>query len=149
MRPLGVIPNNNSDTLAHSPATGKPCIPGAMYTHIDNRKLHTRRKSAIHRTSRVAERHCTQPRTRRLICLLVSYSRFSDLVSVRLALYLLGKLFISMVFTSVYLFTSELYPTRYRHTFIGFSSMIGRIGNITAPLTPALVSIHRLHLLFR
>ncbi|XP_026319002.1 solute carrier family 22 member 7-like [Hyposmocoma kahamanoa] len=61
-----------------------------------------------------------------------------DLVSVRLALFLLGKLFISMVFTSVYLFTSELYPTRYRHTFIGFSSMIGRIGTITAPLTPAL-----------
>ncbi|XP_052749979.1 organic cation transporter protein-like isoform X2 [Galleria mellonella] len=62
----------------------------------------------------------------------------SDLTTVRLVLFLLGKFGISIVFTSLYLFTSELYPTQYRHTLLAFSSMIGRLGSITAPLTPLL-----------
>lgn len=77
------------------------------------------------------------------ICLLdssVATICFSDLETLRLVLFLLGKFGISVVFTSLYLFTSELYPTEYRHTLLAFSSMIGRIGSITAPLTPALVS---------
>ncbi|XP_026319114.1 organic cation transporter protein-like [Hyposmocoma kahamanoa] len=61
-----------------------------------------------------------------------------DLATLRLVLFLLGKFGISVVFTSLYLFTSELYPTEYRHTLLAFSSMVGRIGSITAPLTPAL-----------
>ncbi|XP_068617412.1 organic cation transporter protein-like [Battus philenor] len=63
----------------------------------------------------------------------------ADLYVVRLLIYLLGKFSISMVMTSVYLFTSELYPTEYRHSLLAFSSMIGRIGSISAPLTPALM----------
>ncbi|XP_039755248.1 organic cation transporter protein-like [Pararge aegeria] len=63
-----------------------------------------------------------------------------DLSVLRLVVYLLGKFGISTVVTSIYLYTSELYPTEYRHTFLAFSSMIGRIGSITAPLTPALMS---------
>lgn len=65
----------------------------------------------------------------------------SELNVVRLVIYLLGKFGISVVMTSLYLFTSELYPTEYRHTLLAFSSMIGRIGSISAPLTPALVSV--------
>ncbi|XP_023935715.2 organic cation transporter protein [Bicyclus anynana] len=57
----------------------------------------------------------------------------------RLVLYLVGKFGISVVMTSVYLFTSELYPTEFRHSLLAFSSMIGRIGSITAPLTPVLM----------
>ncbi|XP_023935630.2 organic cation transporter protein-like [Bicyclus anynana] len=63
-----------------------------------------------------------------------------DMTVLRLIIYLLGKFGISMVVTSIYLYTSELYPTEYRHTFLAFSSMIGRIGSITAPLTPALMT---------
>ncbi|XP_050677880.1 organic cation transporter protein-like [Leptidea sinapis] len=59
---------------------------------------------------------------------------------VSLAVYLIGKYSIAMVMTSVYVYTAELYPTRYRHSLFAFSSMIGRIGSITAPLTPALAS---------
>ncbi|GBP29325.1 Solute carrier family 22 member 13 [Eumeta japonica] len=55
-----------------------------------------------------------------------------------MVLFLLGKFGIAVVFTSLYLFTSELYPTQHRHKLLAFSSMIGRIGSITAPLTPAL-----------
>ncbi|CAG9562779.1 unnamed protein product [Danaus chrysippus] len=58
----------------------------------------------------------------------------------RLVFFLLGKFSISMVMTSLYLYTSELYPTEYRHSLLAFSSMIGRIGAITAPLTPVLMS---------
>lgn len=54
-----------------------------------------------------------------------------------LALYLIGKFSIAMVMTSVYVYTAELYPTKYRHSLFAFSSMMGRIGSITAPLTPA------------
>ncbi|KAG7299221.1 hypothetical protein JYU34_017774 [Plutella xylostella] len=61
--------------------------------------------------------------------------------TVRLVLFLIGKFGISVVFTSLYLFTSELYPTEYRHSLLAFSSMIGRVGSITAPLTPALRDI--------
>ncbi|XP_046977822.1 organic cation transporter protein-like [Vanessa cardui] len=63
----------------------------------------------------------------------------SDLYVLRLIIFLLGKFGISVVMTSVYLFTSELYPTEYRHSLLAFSSMIGRIGSITAPLTPVLM----------
>ncbi|RVE42198.1 hypothetical protein evm_013147 [Chilo suppressalis] len=63
----------------------------------------------------------------------------SELTVLRLIVFLLGKFGISVVFTSLYLFTSELYPTQYRHSLLAFSSMIGRIGSITAPLTPVLM----------
>ncbi|CAK1585777.1 unnamed protein product [Parnassius mnemosyne] len=66
-----------------------------------------------------------------------------DMTVFRLVIYLLGKFGISVVMTSMYLFTSELYPTEYRHSLLAFSSMIGRIGSISAPLTPALMEYWR------
>ncbi|XP_050348547.1 organic cation transporter protein-like [Nymphalis io] len=63
----------------------------------------------------------------------------TDYYAVRLVIFLLGKFGISTVMTSVYLYTSELYPTEFRHTLLAFSSMVGRIGSITAPLTPVLM----------
>ncbi|XP_014355732.2 organic cation transporter protein [Papilio machaon] len=62
-----------------------------------------------------------------------------SLYGISLFLYLLGKYCTGVVFTSLYLFTTELYPTRHRHSFLGFSSMMGRIGSIVAPLTPPLM----------
>ncbi|XP_028161575.1 organic cation transporter protein-like [Ostrinia furnacalis] len=62
----------------------------------------------------------------------------SEMTVLRLVIFLLGKFGIALVFTSLYLFTSELYPTQYRHSLLAFSSMIGRVGSITAPLTPVL-----------
>ncbi|XP_047531043.1 organic cation transporter protein-like [Vanessa atalanta] len=63
----------------------------------------------------------------------------TDYYAVRLVIFLLGKFGISTVMTSVYLYTSELYPTEFRHSLLAFSSMIGRVGSITAPLTPVLM----------
>lgn len=65
-----------------------------------------------------------------------------------LAVYLLGKYTISIVVTSLYIFTNELFPTQYRTSLLAFSSMVGRIGSITAPLTPALASMVWEHLPF-
>ncbi|XP_059057507.1 organic cation transporter protein-like [Achroia grisella] len=61
-----------------------------------------------------------------------------DQYAASLALYLIGTYCIAMVMTSVYVYTAELYPTKYRHSLFAFSSMMGRIGSILAPLTPAL-----------
>ncbi|KOB66489.1 Organic cation transporter, partial [Operophtera brumata] len=57
---------------------------------------------------------------------------------VSLTVYLIGKCSISAVTTAIYVYTAELYPTKYRHNLFAFSSMVGRIGSITAPLTPAI-----------
>lgn len=56
-----------------------------------------------------------------------------------LFLFLTGKFFTGLVMTSLYLYTAELYPTRHRHSFLGMSSMLGRIGSVVAPLTPPLM----------
>ncbi|KAL4713919.1 hypothetical protein ACJJTC_015573 [Scirpophaga incertulas] len=63
-----------------------------------------------------------------------------ELSIVRLCIYLVGKYSISAVFSSLYLYTLELYPTQYRHRLLAFSSMIGRVGSITAPLTLTLAT---------
>ncbi|CAK1555076.1 unnamed protein product [Leptosia nina] len=60
------------------------------------------------------------------------------LFGISLAVYLIGKYCISMVITALYVYTAELYPTKYRHSLFAFSSMIGRLGSIAAPLTPAM-----------
>lgn len=67
------------------------------------------------------------------------YIFITGLYSASLAIYLVGKYSIAMVMTSVYVYTAELYPTKYRHSLFAFSSMMGRIGSIIAPLTPAFV----------
>ncbi|KAJ8716896.1 hypothetical protein PYW07_003523 [Mythimna separata] len=54
-----------------------------------------------------------------------------------LLVYLTAKFCIAMVATSVYVYTAELYPTCHRHSLFAFSSMMGRIGSMVAPLTPA------------
>ncbi|XP_045521879.1 organic cation transporter protein-like [Pieris brassicae] len=65
----------------------------------------------------------------------------AELSAFRMVVYLAGKFGISLVFTSLYLYTSELYPTEFRHSLLGFSSMIGRIGSVCAPLTPLLTNL--------
>lgn len=61
--------------------------------------------------------------------------------TISLILFFAGKCFIHHSFTSLYVYTSELWPTNVRHSLMGLCSMVGRIGSITAPLTPLLVRI--------
>lgn len=51
---------------------------------------------------------------------------------IQLTLFLIGKFFITVSFSTLYTYTSEMYPTNYRNTLFGFSSGFGRIGSILA-----------------
>lgn len=57
----------------------------------------------------------------------------------KLFLFLLGKVCITIAFTVLYVFTSELFPTYVRQSFLSACSTIGSFGTIIAPQTPLLV----------
>ncbi|KAK2882355.1 solute carrier family 22 member 6-A [Channa argus] len=57
----------------------------------------------------------------------------TEMQSVRTTLACLGKGFTSASFTTVYLFTGELYPTIIRQTGMGFVSTMARVGSMAAP----------------
>ncbi|XP_065819104.1 solute carrier family 22 member 6 [Labrus bergylta] len=57
----------------------------------------------------------------------------ADMQTVRTTLACLGKGFTSASFTTVYLYTGELYPTVIRQTGMGFVSTMARIGSMAAP----------------
>ncbi|KAL3066246.1 hypothetical protein OYC64_016240 [Pagothenia borchgrevinki] len=72
----------------------------------------------------------------------------ADMQTVRTTLACLGKCFTSASFTTVYLYTSELYPTVLRQTGLGFVSTMARVGSMAAPavlildeVLPALPSV--------
>lgn len=59
----------------------------------------------------------------------------------RLIMFLIGKCSITVSFTVLYVFTTEMYPTNLRNSLVCACSMIGRIGSMAAPQTPFLVCI--------
>ncbi|KAJ4920414.1 hypothetical protein JOQ06_005151 [Pogonophryne albipinna] len=72
----------------------------------------------------------------------------ADMQTVRTTLACLGKCFTSASFTTVYLYTGELYPTVLRQTGMGFVSTMARVGSMAAPavlildeVLPALPSV--------
>ncbi|KAM9788651.1 solute carrier family 22 member 6-A [Neosynchiropus ocellatus] len=72
----------------------------------------------------------------------------TDMQTLRTTLACLGKAFTSSSFTTVYLYTGELYPTVVRQTGMGLVSTMARIGSMAAPavlildeIFPALPSI--------
>uniref|UniRef100_UPI003AAF0E12 solute carrier family 22 member 6 isoform X1 n=1 Tax=Centroberyx gerrardi TaxID=166262 RepID=UPI003AAF0E12 len=72
----------------------------------------------------------------------------TEMQTFRTALACLGKGFTSASFTTVYLYTGELYPTVIRQTGMGFVSTMARVGSMAAPavlildeVLPALPSV--------
>lgn len=61
----------------------------------------------------------------------------------KLALYLIGKFSIAVSFSTLYTFTSEIFPTNCRHTLFGFCSGFGRIGSIIATQASLLQATNR------
>ncbi|XP_008302228.1 solute carrier family 22 member 6 [Stegastes partitus] len=57
----------------------------------------------------------------------------TDMQTLRTVLACLGKGFTSASFTTVYLYTGELYPTVIRQTGMGFVSTMARVGSMAAP----------------
>lgn len=68
-------------------------------------------------------------------------SRFvpEEYSAVGLFLFLVARISSSVAFNTVYVHTTEMWPTPVRHTLMALSSTLGRIGSIMAPLTPLLV----------
>ncbi|XP_073894110.1 solute carrier family 22 member 7 isoform X6 [Macaca fascicularis] len=62
----------------------------------------------------------------------------SDMKSWSTVLAVMGKGFSEAAFTTVYLFTSELYPTVLRQTGMGLTALVGRLGGSLAPLAALL-----------
>ncbi|XP_078497458.1 solute carrier family 22 member 7-like [Lissotriton helveticus] len=54
--------------------------------------------------------------------------------ALRTTIAVIGKGFAGAIFTTLILFSTELYPTVLRHNGFGFNSFIGRIGTSVAPL---------------
>ncbi|KAM9728945.1 LOW QUALITY PROTEIN: solute carrier family 22 member 6 [Menidia menidia] len=57
----------------------------------------------------------------------------ADMQTLRTTLACLGKAFTSASFTTVYLYTGELYPTVLRQTGMGLVSTMARVGSMAAP----------------
>ncbi|XP_063823887.1 organic cation transporter protein-like [Ostrinia nubilalis] len=53
-------------------------------------------------------------------------------------LYFLGRFVTTFTFATVYMYTSELFPTYTRNSMHALCSAIGRVGSILAPMTPLL-----------
>lgn len=57
-----------------------------------------------------------------------------------ISLFFVGKCFVTVAFTGLYVYTSELWPTSIRHSMMSLCSTVGRIGAAAAPMAPLLVS---------
>lgn len=74
-----------------------------------------------------------------LSCIGSQYIPVANYAGIRLCLFLLGKAAITVSFTTLYVFTSEMFPTSLRNSLVLICSTVGRIGSMSAPQTPLLV----------
>ncbi|XP_043258725.1 solute carrier family 22 member 4-like isoform X2 [Colletes gigas] len=74
-------------------------------------------------------------------CLAIQFVPTGSWTFLPLILYMGGKWCITMSFSTVYIYTAELFPTNLRHSLLGICSMTGRMGSILSPQTPLLAQI--------
>ncbi|XP_033326051.2 organic cation transporter protein isoform X2 [Megalopta genalis] len=76
-----------------------------------------------------------------VFCLAIQFVPSGSWSFIPLILYMGGKWCITMSFSTVYIYTAELFPTNVRHSLLGICSMTGRMGSILSPQTPLLAQI--------
>ncbi|GJQ83491.1 hypothetical protein Trydic_g19283 [Trypoxylus dichotomus] len=64
-----------------------------------------------------------------------------DNTNLKLLLFLLGKFFVTISYTVLYMYTTEMFPTNLRHSLLATCSMFGRFGSMVAPQIPLLVRV--------
>ena len=64
---------------------------------------------------------------------------FTDTTWVGIVLSNIGKFGATGGFSTIYVFTAELFPTNLRNSVVGTSSMVARIGGIISPYIADLV----------
>lgn len=74
------------------------------------------------------------------ISIIASKSLPTHLNALSIAFFFIGKCFITVAFSSLYVYTGELWPTNIRLSVMSFCSTVGRAGAALAPLTPLLVN---------
>ncbi|XP_017792387.1 PREDICTED: solute carrier family 22 member 21-like isoform X3 [Habropoda laboriosa] len=74
-------------------------------------------------------------------CLAIQFLPTGSWTFLPLVLYMGGKWCITMSFSTIYIYTAELFPTNLRHSLLGICSMTGRMGSILSPQTPLLAQI--------
>lgn len=74
-------------------------------------------------------------------CLLSEFVVSDSHTNGRLVLYVVGKCGVTVSFTVLYVYTTELFPTAVRQTFMNTCSTVGAIGSMIAPLTPLLAGL--------
>ncbi|XP_059608654.1 organic cation transporter protein-like [Phlebotomus argentipes] len=67
----------------------------------------------------------------------------ADHTTLRLVMFLIGRFGITISFTSIYLYTTEIFPTELRSSLLSFCSTVGRIGAAVAPQTPLLAKFSK------
>nr|XP_034825356.1 organic cation transporter protein-like [Maniola hyperantus] len=72
-----------------------------------------------------------------LLCLIQPFVP-KEYVWLSTGVYFLGRFVSTFTFATVYIYTSELFPTYSRNSMHALCSAIGRIGSILAPMTPLL-----------
>ncbi|XP_045764030.1 organic cation transporter protein-like [Maniola jurtina] len=72
-----------------------------------------------------------------LMCLIQPFVP-KEYVWMSTGLYFVGRFITTFTFATVYIYTSELFPTYSRNSMHALCSSIGRIGSILAPMTPLL-----------
>lgn len=72
-----------------------------------------------------------------ILCISLSFLP-KDKIWWSLAVYLAGKYSITVAYSSVYIYVSEVFPTNVRQSLLAVCSSTGRVGSTLAPLTPLL-----------
>ncbi|XP_053669925.1 solute carrier family 22 member 4-like [Anopheles nili] len=75
-----------------------------------------------------------------LFCLL-ALTALKDIAWLNVGLFLMSKMAISLSFSTLYIYTAEIFPTNLRQSFISFCSMVGRFGSMLAPQMPLLQAL--------
>ncbi|XP_063224048.1 organic cation transporter protein-like [Bacillus rossius redtenbacheri] len=73
-------------------------------------------------------------------CLFALAATPAGCYSTRLYLFLFCKLVISVSYTTLHVYASEMFPTPIRHSVISTSCMVSRLGTMVAPITPLLMN---------
>ncbi|XP_050673902.1 organic cation transporter protein-like isoform X2 [Leptidea sinapis] len=60
----------------------------------------------------------------------------------KLTFFLLSKILITICYTGLVIYVMELFPTSVRGSMLGLSVVLGSVGTILAPLTPALATVY-------
>ncbi|KAG4070658.1 hypothetical protein HA402_013578 [Bradysia odoriphaga] len=73
-----------------------------------------------------------------LSCLGTQFIPMGESTLGKLSFFFVGKAAITVAFTVLYVFTSEMFPTSLRNSLVLICSTVGRIGSMSAPQTPLL-----------